>query len=82
MKQTSVAVVLCPACDSPLTPEEDLAVGDCVVCDQCDETLTVLCVDPLELEVDDDELDDEDEDLDELDEDEEDDEIDDEDEDD
>ena len=66
--------VECPACKAPCTIEEaDLEVGDCLVCDQCDEALTVVTVSPLVLEIDesdddpdeDDDLDDEDEDEDE-----------------
>ena len=66
--------VECPACKAPCTIEEaDLEVGDCLVCDQCDEALTVMTVSPLLLEIDesdddpdeDDDLDDEDEDEDE-----------------
>ena len=63
--------VECPACKAPCTIEEaDLEVGDCLVCDQCDEALTVVTVSPLVLEIDesdddpdeDDDLDDDDED--------------------
>lgn len=61
--------VECPACKAPCTIEEaDLEVGDCLVCDQCDEALTVVTVSPLVLEIDesdDDPDDDEDDDLDE-----------------
>ena len=60
--------VECPACKAPCTIEEaDLEVGDCLVCDQCDEALTVVTVSPLVLEIDesdDDPDDDEDDDLD------------------
>ena len=42
----------CPACDAPVEIDlQDLTEGDCVVCDQCDEALTVVSVSPLELEV-------------------------------
>ena len=61
--------VECPACKAPCTIEEaDLEMGDCLVCDQCDEALTVVTVSPLVLEIDesdDDPDDDEDDDLDE-----------------
>lgn len=43
----------CPACDAPVEIDlQDLTEGDCVVCDQCDEALTVVSVSPLELEID------------------------------
>lgn len=42
----------CPYCDAPVEIDlQDLTEGDCVVCDQCDEALTVVSVSPLELEV-------------------------------
>ena len=67
----------CPACDAPVEIDlQDLTEGDCVVCDQCDEALTVVSVSPLELEIDDDEDDDlEDEDLDGIDDEEDDDDL-------
>ncbi len=58
----------CPACQAPVEIDlEELSEGDCVVCDQCDEALNVVTIEPLVLEIeededDDDELDD-DEDL-------------------
>lgn len=53
----------CPACDAPVEIDlQDLTEGDCVVCDQCDEALTVVSVSPLELEIDEEAEDDEDED--------------------
>ena len=57
--------VECPACKAPCTIEEaDLEVGDVLICDQCDEALTVVTVSPLVLQVDDpdedDDLDDDD----------------------
>lgn len=56
----------CPACEAvvELEIDEPLEVGECVVCDQCDEALTVVSVSPLELEIDDEDDDLEDEDLD------------------
>ena len=43
----------CPACDAPVEIDlQDLTEGDCVVCDQCDEALTVVSISPLELEID------------------------------
>lgn len=54
----------CPACEAVVELETDppLEVGECVVCDQCDEALTVVSVSPLELEIDDEDDDMEDED--------------------
>ena len=67
----------CPACDAPVEIDlQDLTEGECVVCDQCDEALTVVSVSPLELEVDDYEDDDlEEEDLDGIDDEEDDDDL-------
>jgi hypothetical protein len=65
VKNPPPVTVECPACKAPCTIEEaDLEVGDCLVCDQCDEALTVVTVSPLVLQVDDpdedDDLDDDD----------------------
>ncbi len=51
-------IVKCPACDCPVEADDDLEVGDCVVCDQCDEALEVVGVDPLELAADEEDVDD------------------------
>jgi alpha-aminoadipate carrier protein LysW len=73
-------VVNCPMCDAPVEVDpEDLEEGACLVCDQCDEALTIVTVDPLVVTADeeldddeeDDEFDDEAEDLDDLDDDDE-----------
>jgi transcription initiation factor IIE alpha subunit len=52
--------VECPACKAPCTIEEadDLEEGDWLLCDQCDEELTVVTVSPLVLEVDEEDVDD------------------------
>ncbi len=71
----------CPECDFEIDIDEyDVDKGDTLECDNCGETLEVLSLNPIELEVVQDE-DDEDEDDDELDEDEDEDQEDDEDDD-
>ena len=55
-------MVLCPACKCTVKVEDDLEIGDCLVCDQCDEALIVVTLEPLELAVDEDEEDDEEDD--------------------
>jgi hypothetical protein len=43
--------VKCPMCDSAIdVEEEDLDEGDVLSCDECGATLSVVGVDPLELE--------------------------------
>jgi len=43
--------VKCPMCDSAIdVEEEDLDEGDVLSCDECGATLSVVSVDPLELE--------------------------------
>ena len=60
-KEEDPVIVNCPNCGVTVELDtEDLEEGECVVCDQCDEALTVVSVSPLELEV---EEDDEDDDL-------------------
>ncbi|MBX5496110.1 MAG: hypothetical protein IRZ15_12315 [Bryobacteraceae bacterium] len=44
-------MVKCPMCDSAIdVEEEDLDEGDVLSCDECGATLSVVGVDPLELE--------------------------------
>ncbi len=44
-------MVNCPKCDSDIDVEEDeLDEGDSITCDECGKTVTVLGLDPLELE--------------------------------
>jgi hypothetical protein len=44
-------MVKCPMCDSAIdVEEEDLDEGDVLSCDECGATLSVVSVDPLELE--------------------------------
>jgi alpha-aminoadipate carrier protein LysW len=41
---------LCPECDNPLDVDEDeVDVGEVVVCDECGTELEIVSVDPLEL---------------------------------
>jgi alpha-aminoadipate carrier protein LysW len=68
-------MVNCPICDAVIdVEEEELDEGDALTCEECGASLTVVSVDPLELESaeEDEEDDDEDEDFDEDDEEEED----------
>lgn len=68
-------MVLCPQCDASIDVEEDeLDEGDTLSCDECGATVTVVGLDPLELEAGDDGDLDEDEDEEDFDEDDEDDE--------
>lgn len=54
----------CPACEAPVEIElTEVSRGDCVVCSECDEALTVVSVKPLELAVEDDDDEEEDDDL-------------------
>ena len=63
-------MVTCPECDSRIDiEEEELSEGDFVSCDECGAELQVVGLDPLELEVTDEEdEEDEEDDLDEEDE--------------
>jgi alpha-aminoadipate/glutamate carrier protein LysW len=62
-------IMNCPACSAPVEPEDDLEVGEAVECDQCEAILVVTSVEPLEFEIEEDDIDeDDDEDLDEEDE--------------
>ncbi|HBY59331.1 MAG TPA: hypothetical protein DEH78_05885 [Solibacterales bacterium] len=73
-------MVKCPQCDSAIdVEEEDLDEGDVLSCDECGASLSVVSLDPLELESEDDDEDEDDEDFDDFDEDEEEDEEEDED---
>ncbi len=57
----------CPACQAAVEIDlEDIGEGDCVVCDQCDEALTVVTVKPLVVEIDTEDADDDFEDDDDL----------------
>lgn len=55
-------MVKCPKCNMPLVDieEDELDEGDTLSCDECGATIAVADIDPLELEVVDDEEDDED----------------------
>lgn len=66
-------MMTCPQCDSLLEFDEDeVSEGDKLMCEECGVHLVVSSLDPVELELDDDEYDDEeDDDFDEDDEDEE-----------
>ncbi len=61
-------MVNCPECDAIIDVEEDeLDEGDTLTCEECGTTLSVISVDPLELESadeDDEEVEEEDEDVD------------------
>ena len=64
-------MVSCPNCDAMIdVDEEDLDEGDPISCDECGASLSVVSVDPLELESDDDLEDEDEEDFDDFDEDE------------
>jgi alpha-aminoadipate/glutamate carrier protein LysW len=55
-------MVSCPKCDAPIdVEEEDLDEGDILSCDECGSALSVLSVNPVELESEDDKDDDEEE---------------------
>ena len=55
----------CPNCDAVIDVEqEDLDEGDALACDECGADLKVSSLEPLEVELADDEEDDEDEDFD------------------
>jgi alpha-aminoadipate/glutamate carrier protein LysW len=59
-------MVTCPVCDAVLDVEEDeLDEGEVLQCDECGTTLSVVGLDPLEIEPASDEEEDEDEDDDE-----------------
>jgi len=48
-------MVSCPKCDAPIdVEEEDLDEGDILSCDECGSALSVLSVNPVELESEDD----------------------------
>ena len=48
-------MVSCPKCDAPIdVEEEDLDEGDILSCDECGSALSVLSVNPVELETEDD----------------------------
>lgn len=67
-------MMTCPQCDSLLEFDEDeVSEGDKLMCEECGVHLVVASVDPVELELDDDEYDDDedDDDFDDEDEDEE-----------
>lgn len=56
-------MMICPQCDSLLEFDEDeVSEGDKLMCEECGVHLVVSSLDPVELELDDDEYDDEDED--------------------
>ncbi|HRJ20132.1 MAG: hypothetical protein M9913_10130 [Bryobacteraceae bacterium] len=56
-------MMTCPQCDSLLEFDEDeVSEGDKLMCEECGVHLVVSSLDPVELELDDDEYDDEDED--------------------
>lgn len=56
-------MVNCPECDAIIDVEEDeLDEGDTLSCDECGATLSVISVDPLELEAADEDEDEEEED--------------------
>jgi len=55
-------MVNCPVCDAAIDVEEDeLDEGETISCDECGATLTVVSLDPLELEPGDEDEDEEDE---------------------
>lgn len=55
-------MVSCPKCDAPIdVEEEDLDEGDILSCDECGSSLSVLSVNPVELETEDDKDEDDDE---------------------
>jgi len=55
-------MVNCPLCDTAIDVEEDdLDEGDVLTCEECGATLSVVSVDPLELESADDEDEDDEE---------------------
>jgi len=55
-------MVSCPKCDAPIdVEEEDLDEGDILSCDECGSSLSVLSVNPVELESEDDKDDEDDE---------------------
>jgi alpha-aminoadipate carrier protein LysW len=64
-------MITCPKCDGAIDVEEDeLDEGDVLSCDECGASLTVLSLNPVELEAEDeDDYDEEDEDYDDDDED-------------
>lgn len=56
-------MMTCPQCDSLLGFDEDeVSEGDKLMCEECGVHLVVSSLDPVELELDDDEYDDEEED--------------------
>ena len=56
-------MMTCPQCDSLLEFDEDeVSEGDKLMCEECGVHLVVSSLDPVELELDDDEYDDEEED--------------------
>lgn len=66
-------MITCPQCDSLLEFDEDeLSEGDKLMCEECGVHLVVTSLDPVELELDDDEFDDDEEEDDDFDDDEED----------
>ena len=54
-------IMNCPACNAPVEAEEDLEVGESLECDQCEALLIVTSVEPLEVELDEDDNDEDDE---------------------
>jgi lysine biosynthesis protein LysW len=51
----NAVITECPSCDAAVEIElTEVSPGDCVVCSECDEALTVVTVKPLELAVDED----------------------------
>lgn len=54
-------MVTCPKCDAPIdVEEEELDEGDVLSCDECGASLSVLSVNPVELQTEDDEDEDDD----------------------
>ncbi|MFN0119363.1 MAG: hypothetical protein ACKV2V_02560 [Blastocatellia bacterium] len=51
---SAVPIAACPGCDSDIHVDEEMDKGDTVVCEDCDVRLQVVGLDPIELDVADD----------------------------
>ncbi|HYN86388.1 MAG TPA: hypothetical protein VER32_14155 [Pyrinomonadaceae bacterium] len=67
MEERTVPTGSCPECEAEVHVDTDADKGDAVTCDECGTQLEIVGLDPVELDIaeDDDDLDDEDEDEDE-----------------